>query len=80
MNDHIPYVVEHHLHSLYAITQPACTTRLCKVKSGYKTFWPFPSRGLNIFSTSPEFVAPSPPPSIMTTPLHTDQLNDSGEV
>ena len=54
------YVVEHHLHSLYAITQPACTTRLCKVKSGSKkTFWPFPSRGLKIFSPSLEFVAPS---------------------
>ena len=42
LNNHIPYVVEHHLHSLYAITQPACNTRLCTVKSGSQTFWPFP--------------------------------------
>lgn len=59
LNNYITYAVERHLHSLYAITQPACTTRLCKVKSGYKTFWPFPSRGLEIFSPSLEFVAPS---------------------
>ena len=59
LNNYITYVVEHHLHSLYATKKPACTTCLCKVKSGSKTFWPFPSRGLKIFSPSLEFVAPS---------------------
>ena len=61
LNNHISYVVEHHLHSLYAITQPACTTRPWTVKSGPKTVWPSPNRGLKHISPSPEFVAPPPP-------------------